>query len=162
MSGTIEEKITAVVKPLVESMDGELWGVRFRRGHDRAVLQIFVESKEGVSADKCGELMDMISPALDVEDIISPAYTLEVSSPGLDRILFTLEQAQKYIGSIIRLEMRIPTQGRHSLTGQLMSISEDGILSVKDNVAGVMEVAFSNISIVRVVPQFPEKHKKPN
>ena len=161
MSGTIEEKITAVVKPLVESMDVSLWGVRFRRGHERAVLQIFVESEDGVSADKCGELMDMISPALDVEDIIAQAYTLEVSSPGLDRILFTLEQAKAYVTNTVRAEMRIPTQGRHSVTGVLEEVSDDGILKITDRVQGLMEISFLNISTVRVVPQFPDKSKKP-
>ena len=99
MAGTIEEKVAELVTPLVESMD--LTGLRLRGGNDHAMWQVFVDSEQGVSADKCGELMDVLSPALDAADLIAPKYTLEVSSPGLDRILFTLEQAKAYTGKTV-------------------------------------------------------------
>ena len=54
MAGTIEEKVTELVTPLVESMDVKVWGIRYRGGSDHAVLQVFIDSEEGVSADKCG------------------------------------------------------------------------------------------------------------
>ena len=57
--------------------------------------------------------------------------------------------------------MRIPTQGRHSVTGVLEEVSDDGILKITDRVQGLMEISFLNISTVRVVPQFPDKSKKP-
>ena len=59
MAGTIEEKVAELVTPLVESMDLTVWGIRFRGGNDHAMLQVFVDSEQGVSADKCGELMDI-------------------------------------------------------------------------------------------------------
>ena len=100
--------------------------------------------------------MDVISPALDAADLIGPKYMLEVSSPGLDRILFTLEQAKKYVGSQIKAELRIPTQGRHKLQGLLTEVTDDGLLKIQD----LMEVAFTNISVARVVPEFPSNNKK--
>ena len=72
MAGTIEEKVTELVTPLVESMDVKVWGIRYRGGNDHAVLQVFIDSEEGVSADKCGEIMDVLSPALDAADLIAP------------------------------------------------------------------------------------------
>ena len=57
MAGTIEEKVTELVTPLVESMDVKVWGIRYRGGNDHVVLQVFIDSEEGVSADKCGEIM---------------------------------------------------------------------------------------------------------
>ncbi|MGN1280432.1 MAG: ribosome maturation factor RimP [Succinivibrio sp.] len=160
MSGTIEEKVTELVTPLVESLDLKVWGIRFRGGNDHAMLQVFVDSEEGVSADKCGELMDVLSPALDTADLISPKYTLEVSSPGLDRILFTLEQAQAYTGKTVKAELRIPTQGRKKLQGVLEEVTDDGMLKINDKLSGVVEVAFSNISTARLVPEFPDNNKK--
>ena len=160
MAGTIEEKVTELVTPLVESMDVKVWGIRYRGGSDHAVLQVFIDSEEGVSADKCGEIMDVLSPALDAADLIAPKYTLEVSSPGLDRILFTLEQTRAYVGKTVKAELRMPTQGRHKLQGILESVSEDGMLKINDKVSGEMEVAFSNISTARVVPEFPQNNKK--
>ncbi len=160
MAGTIEEKVTELVTPLVESMDVEVWGIRYRGGNDHATLQVFIDSAEGVSADKCGEIMDVLSPALDAADLIAPKYTLEVSSPGLDRILFTLEQTKSYVGKLVKAELRMPTQGRHKLQGILESVSDDGILKINDKVSGDIEVAFSNISTARVVPEFPQNNKK--
>ena len=101
MAGTIEEKIDELVRPLIEASELILWGVRYRGGRDSALLQIFIDSKDGVSADTCGDITNMLSPALDAADIIAPAYILEVSSPGFDRILFTLDQARAYIGKKI-------------------------------------------------------------
>ena len=160
MAGTIEEKVAELITPLVESMGLELWGIRFHGGSDHATLQVFLESDEGVSADKCGEIMDVVSPALDAADLIAPKYLLEVSSPGLDRILFTLEQAKKYVDHTIKAELRIPTQGRHKLQGKLVAVSDDGLLTIEDNLSGAMEVAFANVAQARVVPEFPSNNKK--
>lgn|SRR5574344_1206336 len=160
MAGTIEEKVTELVTPLVESMGASLWGIRFRGGDDHAKLQVFLDSKEGVSAELCGDILKVISPALDTADLIASKYKLEVSSPGLDRILFTLEQAKAYVGKTIKAELRIPTQGRHKLQGTLEEAADDGMLKINDKISGLIEVAFSNISTARVVPEFPSNNKK--
>jgi ribosome maturation factor RimP len=159
MAGTVEEKVREVVAPLVESMGLELWGIRYRGGRDHGVLQIFVDSDEGVSADKCGDLADLISPALDVADPIGPAYTLEVSSPGLDRILFTQEQAARYVGSQVKAELRIPQEGRRRIQGTLKSAG-GGMASIEEPGGAVFEAAFSNISVMRAVPVFKNNTKK--
>ena len=161
MAGTIEEKITELVTPLIESMDVQVWGIKYRCGNDHAPLQVFIDTVDGVSADKCGEVMDVLSPALDAADLISPKYTLEVSSPGLDRILFTLEQAKACLGQTIKAELRIPAQGRHKLQGKLEEVNDaDGILKIDDKISGLFEVAFANIATARVVPEFPSNNKK--
>ena len=90
----------------------------------------------------------------------APKYTLEVSSPGLDRILFTLEQAKAYTGKTVKAELRIPTQGRHKLQGTLDEVTDDGMLKINDKISGLIEVAFSNVSTARVVPEFPTNNKK--
>ncbi|MGN0915294.1 MAG: ribosome maturation factor RimP [Succinivibrio sp.] len=159
MSGTIEEKITQIVTPAIESMGLSLWGIRYHGSRDHATLQIFIESDDGVSADKCGEVMDLLSPALDAEDLIASRYTLEVSSPGLDRILFTLEQAKAYEGKTVKAELRIPSMGRKKLQGRLNKVGDDGILVIEDTLSGPVEVAFANAQSVRVVPEFPSNNK---
>lgn len=160
MAGTIEEKVAQLVTPLIESMGVEVWGIRYHGGNDHAILQVFIESEDGVNADKCGEIMDVLSPALDTADLISPKYTLEVSSPGLDRILFTLEQAKSYVGKTVKAELRIPMQGRHKLQGTLTEITEDGLVKIDDKISGLMEISFANVSVARVVPEFPSNSKK--
>ena len=161
MAGTIEEKIDALVRPLIESSDLTLWGVKYRGGRDNGLLQIFIDSKEGVTADICSDISNLITPALDAEDIIASSYILEVSSPGFDRILFTLDQAKNYIGKKIKVEMRIPQQGRRKFEGELEEVGADNSLKINDKLAGQIEIAFSNVSLARLVPEFPKVNKKP-
>lgn len=161
MAGTIEEKIDELVRPLIEASELILWGVRYRGGRDSALLQIFIDSKDGVSADTCGDITNMLSPALDAADIIAPAYILEVSSPGFDRILFTLDQARAYIGKKIKAEVRIPVGGRRKFEGVLEEVTEDNSLKINDKISGQVEIAFSNISVARLVPEFSQTGKKP-
>lgn len=155
----IEEKVREIVQPFIEAADLELWGIRYRGGRDHAVLQIYVEGPQGVSIDQCGELSNLISPALDVADPIAPKYTLEISSPGMDRILFTPEQASRYVGQEIKVELRIPASGKRKFTAVLTAVN-DGILkfSLEDGI--LIDVAFSNVLLARVVPVFPSKDKK--
>ena len=159
MSGTIEQRVRELVEPLITSMDLQLWGVRYRGGRDHAILQIFIESQEGINADICGDVTNMISPALDAADIINPAYTLEVSSPGLDRILFTKEQALLYVGKKVKLELTLALQSRRKFEGTLVSIDEDTLV-LDDKLSGNVTLAFSNIALMRVVPEFNKKKKK--
>lgn len=156
MAGTIEDRIYELVTPLIESMGVSVWGIRYRGGHDHAVLQVFIESDDGVSADLCGDVTHVISPALDAADIIAPAYTLEVSSPGLDRILFNKDQALDYVDSRIKVEVRIPMQGKRKFDGKLLSVDESGTIKMLDAHLGEVEIAFANISIARVVPVFKD------
>ncbi len=161
MAGTIEDRITALVQPLIESMDVTLWGVRYRGGRDHAVLQIFIDRPQGVDVDLCGDVTAMLSPALDASDIIVPSYTLEVSSPGLDRILFTKEQATAYVGETVRAELKIPVQGRRKLTGVLSALQEDGTLTLEDKQSGSIKLAFENVALMRLVPDFTNNRKQP-
>ena len=160
MAGTVEERVREIVSPLIESMGLELWGIRYRGGRDHGVLQIFVDSEDGVNADKCGELADLISPALDVADPIGPAYTLEVSSPGMDRILFTRDQALRYVGELVKAELRIPQDGRRRIQGTLNGIGDDGMVVIEEDGGAQIEAAFSNIAVMRAVPVFKQNSKK--
>lgn len=160
MAGTIEEKLTELVEPLIGSLGLSLWGMRFHGGHDHAVLQIYVDAEGGVNADQCGEVVDTLSPALDAADLIAPAYTLEVSSPGLDRILFTSEQFKQYVSKEIKVELKLPVLNRRKFTGVLMDAGDDGVFRLDDKDAGEVELAFANVATARVVPVFPQKGRK--
>lgn len=154
MAGTIEDKIKDLVLPLITAQGAELWGVRYRGGRDHALLQIFIDKEGGADVDLCGDITALISPALDAADLIAPAYTLEVSSPGLDRILFTKEQASGCVGTVVRAEVRIPVQGRRKFKGVLTAFAEDGTCTINDALAGEVRLAFENIALMRVVPDF--------
>ncbi len=158
----IEEKVREIALPFIEAANLELWGIRYRGGRDHAVLQIFVEGPNGVGVDECGELSNLISPALDVADPIAPKYTLEISSPGMDRILFTEDQAARFVGSQVKFELQIAQDGKRKFTATLQKV-EDGVLTVLTEDSLTLDIAFANILLARLVPVFENpKDKKGN
>ena len=87
-----EERLTDLLAPTVESLGFELWGVELLSPNRRPTLRVFIESGDGVTVDNCAEVSRHLGSVLDVEDPITGEYTLEVSSPGIDRLLFKAAQ----------------------------------------------------------------------
>jgi ribosome maturation factor RimP len=92
-----EEELREMIAPAIEAMDLALWGLEYSAQGRHSVLRIYIDNVNGVSVDDCASVSRQVSAIMDVEDPISQEYTLEVSSPGMDRPLFTLEQFRKYI-----------------------------------------------------------------
>lgn len=155
MAGSFDQKLRELIEPIVQSYGYDLWGMRYRAGRGNAHLQIFIEGENGVDVSVCGDITNALSPVLDSADLIDSAYILEVSSPGIDRILFTKEQLALYIGSEIRAELKIAVQGRRRFEGRLESCSEDGSFVIFDkNLNAPAEIAFDNVATARLVPDF--------
>ena len=155
MAGSLEQKLHELVAPIVASYGLTLWGLRYRQGSSSAHLQIFVEGEDGVDADVCGEITNALYPLLDSADLIDPAYILEVSSPGLDRILFTQDQLHQSLGQEVTLSLKMASENRKKLQGKLMAVEEDGSIVIHDKSADKdFVVAYENISLARIVPDF--------
>lgn len=140
-----------LIDPVVVAAGCELWGVElFRRGH-RSLLRIYIDSERGVSLADCERVSRDVTGVLDVEDPIRGPYDLEVSSPGLDRPLFTLAQVRRYAGREIRLRLRVKLQGHRQLLGTVQRVDEDGVVIA---VAGAdIEVKWDMVDRARLVPQ---------
>ncbi|NAU77957.1 ribosome maturation factor RimP, partial [Klebsiella pneumoniae] len=85
---TLEQKLTAMVSAPVEALGFEFVGLEFIRGRV-STLRIYIDSEEGITVDDCADVSHQVSAVLDVEDPIQTFYNLEISSPGLERPLFT-------------------------------------------------------------------------
>ena len=116
------EELTA---PIVESFGLELWGIEYAPVGGSALLRVFIDSPRGVTLKDCAAVSDQLSAVLDVEDPIPEAYRLEVSSPGLDRVLFKPEQFRRYSGERVKVRLRWPVEGRRNLSGVLQDCSEE-------------------------------------
>jgi ribosome maturation factor RimP len=98
------------------------------------VVRIYIDHPDGINVDDCAKVSRQVSSVFDVEDPIMGEYTLEVSSPGMDRPLFRLEQYQQYIGEQVKIRLRSPFDGRRNFTGQLTAIEgDDVVVTVEDN-----------------------------
>lgn len=132
------EKIRGIVEPVVAALGLRLWGIEYLGQGRHTLLRVYIDRDEGVGIEDCAETSRQISSILDVEDPITGEYTLEVSSPGLDRALFTLDQYRDYTGALVRLRLNSNFEGRRNFQGRLKAVIDDELVIV----SGEDELAF--------------------
>lgn len=119
------EQIAELIAPTVEALGLELWGIELQQQGKYSLLRIYIENREdGVGIEDCEKVSRQVSALLDVEDPISGEYTLEVSSPGMDRPLFTAEQFGLYVGETVNVRLRTAMQGRRKFKGVIERVNE--------------------------------------
>lgn len=122
-----ETLIAEMITPTVNALGLELWGVEQITQGKFSILRVYIENEQGITVDDCAQVSRQISSLLDVEDPIPGEYTLEVSSPGLDRPLFYLEQYEQHIGNEVNLRLRTPLAGRRKFKGRIVEIKEGSV-----------------------------------
>lgn len=147
------DKLTRLVEPVVLGLGFELVGVEFDP-HQR-ILRVYIDAENGVVVDDCSKVSHQLSGLLDVEDPIPGNYHLEVSSPGMDRPLFTLAHFERFAGSMARVQLTRPIEGRRRFKAVLSGVEGDKVL-LQD---GEMRIAipFDSIEKARIVPDFEIK-----
>ena len=146
------EDLEVLLSPVVREQGCELWGLEFSMHGRRSVLRLFIDKSEGVTLEDCERVSRQVSAVLDVEDPIASAYTLEVSSPGMDRPLFRFEQYGQYVGQPIAVRLRVPYQGRRCFQGWLTGIEEGDIVLRVDDTEYLLP--YESIDKAHVVPVF--------
>ena len=148
-------RIQTLEQPIQEVVNGlgfELWGIEFLPQGRHSVLRVYIEHENGVTVDDCAKVSHQVSALLDVEDVIRGEYMLEISSPGLDRLLFKPDQYLHYCGDILQLSLKAPIEGSSKVKGELLRVDTDRILVKTDT--GELPVGFDQIQKARLVPQF--------
>jgi ribosome maturation factor RimP len=146
------KQLEELIKPAIDSLGLELWGVEFQSAGKRSTLRIFIDGPEGVTVDDCARVSHQVSGILDVEDPITEQYLLEVSSPGMDRPLYNLAQYQAYVGHVLEVKLRVPFEGRRRFKGILNGVEGDEILLVVEDNEYLLPIDY--IDRARLVPQF--------
>ncbi|MFT6679995.1 MAG: ribosome maturation factor RimP [Haliea salexigens] len=123
-----QQELQALLEPTVVALGFDLWGIEYAAQGKHSVLRIFIDAQSGVTVDDCAAVSAQVSAVLDVEDPITGEYTLEVSSPGVDRLLFRLEQFPPFFGEWIEVRLRRPFEGRRNFKGILQSIEGDEVV----------------------------------
>ena len=127
------EQLQAMLAPVVESLGYECWGVEFISQGRHSLLRVYIDHANGILVDDCEAVSRQVSAVLDVEDPISSEYTLEVSSPGMDRPLFTLEQFAKHVGEQVKIKLRSPFDGRRNFQGLLRGVEDQDVVVLVDD-----------------------------
>ncbi len=145
------EQITEMLAPAVAALDLELLGVEYRPSSHAGLLRLYIDAPgRAVGIDDCERVSREVSALLDVNDPISGQYTLEVSSPGLDRPLFTVEQVARHLGAEARFSLNLPQDGRRRLQGTITGVEGDSVVLDVEGVS--WRVAFDNVERARLVP----------
>lgn len=155
-------QIATLLAPTIESLGLELLGAEYLPAPGSAVLRLYIDVPTGeagepgharmVGIEDCEAVSREVSAQLDVADPISGNYTLEVSSPGLERPLFTPAQFARFIGEQARVGLKLPQDGRRKLQGAIQAVEGDRIEFGLDGKPFV--VAFDNIDKARLVPDW--------
>jgi len=147
------QSLVDLVRGVVEPMGYELVGVeQTPQGGGSELLRVYIDKASGIRLEDCTAVSHQLSGVLDVEDPIAGEYTLEVSSPGLDRPLFELAHFQQFAGSQAKLKLGRALDGRRNFRGQLVGVEDDDVLMLVDG--ETYRLPFGQIESARLVPQF--------
>ncbi|WP_273402346.1 ribosome maturation factor RimP [Actinobacillus porcinus] len=149
---TLEQNLKEMLTPAIEDLGCELWGIECQRAGRFMTVRLFIDKEGGVGIEDCADVSRQVSAILDVEDPIADKYNLEVSSPGLDRPLFTLAQFERFVGQDVSIHLRIPVADRRKWQGKLEKVDNDMITLVVDGQEQVF--VFGNVQKANVVPKF--------
>ena len=120
MTVTLRERLIALIEPVLAQLGYELVELEYAAGRTSAVVRIFIDQPAGISVDDCERVSRDVAALLDVDDPIPTAYTLEVSSPGVNRRLARPEHYARYVGQRIRVRTVVPLDGRRNFLGELL------------------------------------------
>jgi len=145
----VSDRMKHLIEAPIESLGYELLGVEYIKNGRDTVLRIYIDSSQGISIEDCERVSHQVSGILEVEDPISTAYSLEVSSPGFDRPLFKEKDFVRFAGAEAKVSMKLPVQGRRNFKGMLEGFSDGNILIEVDG--EVYELPLTKLAKARLV-----------
>jgi ribosome maturation factor RimP len=158
MTSSVRERLVELVEPLLERLGYEMVDLEFAGGRGSAMLRVFIDRETGVGIEDCEAVSREVSALLDVHDPVPTGYRLEVSTPGLDRVLRTPAHYARFAGAQVAVELAVPREGRRRYTGRLVQSDANGLELMVDGT----QVAFPYREVfrTRLVPEWPEKSVK--
>jgi ribosome maturation factor RimP len=150
MVSTLRNRLIELAEPLLDRLGYELVEIEFAPGRSHSMLRVFLDQPQGIGVEDCERASRELSALFDVEDPIPTAYTLEVSSPGLDRVLRLPVHFARFVGERIHAELRVARVGRRNFTGKLSAVNEAGFeMNVDGN---LVSIEFAQLEKARLAP----------
>lgn len=148
--GSIAERARAVVEPIIESLGYEVVDVVFVKEGPQRILRITIDHPDGIDLDACTRVSEAIDAPLDEADPIPGSYSLEVSSPGLDRPLYKPQHFERFAGREVEVRTYAPIDGRKNWRGILVGLQGDELALQVDGAE--VRLPFDQVSRARLVP----------
>lgn len=147
------EELSQLLEPAIADLGLELVGIEFSPNSGSSLLRVYIDEPErGITIDDCERASREISALLDVNDPVAGRYTLEVSSPGLERPLFTPAHFGRFAGEQVRINVNLPIDGRRRFQGRIDAVDADRVTIDQDGKP--LEIAHANIAKARLVPDY--------
>ncbi len=151
--GRATDRLTTLVESAVRALGYELVGVEHLSHGKHSIVRVFIDSERGITLADCERASHQISGVLDVEDPIRGQYNLEVSSPGLDRPLFTVEHYARFLGEKVKIRLRLAINGRRKFTGRIQKV-ENGVITIVDDADQEFELTVDDVEKANLVPDY--------
>jgi ribosome maturation factor RimP len=151
MNEMVAERVWEIAEPLVTHEGLEMVDVEFRRESRGTILRLYLDREGGVSLDDLSRVSRQLGDLLDVHDAVPGPYTLEVSSPGINRRLRRPEHFRRYLGKRVRVRTAGPVAGRRGFVGTLQSVDAEGIVVEEEAVSH--RIRFIEIAQANYEPQ---------
>ena len=152
------DRLHIQIEPTVAGLGYELLGIERGRANGEQLLRLYIDQAAGITVDDCERVSRQVTDLIDAEQLISGDYTLEVSSPGIDRPLFTLDQHQRYIGQQVLVRLRTPLDGRRRLQGVLRAVAPAALVIEVDD--ATIEVPYREVDRSKLVPDWPAPNNR--
>lgn len=149
------EQLSELLAPSIEALGYELVGVEYHPNSVNALVRVYIDKEDGITLDDCVMVNDQVSGVLDVEDPIPGKYTLEISSPGLDRPLFTIRDFERFIGSQAKIRISRPINRQRNFKGEIVAVNET-LITICDSDGKQTELAINHIEVARLIPTFED------
>ncbi len=154
----LEERLSSLIAPAVQSVGCELWHLELEgQGHHQR-LRIYIDALAGVRLEDCERVSREVSALLDVDDPIHGSYELEVSSPGMDRLLVRPEHFERYLGQEAKFVLREPFEGARKWRGSLAGVEGGAVRIVSEG--RELSLALNNVVRARLVPAYERELQK--
>ncbi|NND60411.1 MAG: ribosome maturation factor RimP [Gammaproteobacteria bacterium] len=151
------ETLLELIEPAVEALGYELVDIDYRTGGN-GLLRLYIDKADGISLDDCERVSHEISTLMDVEDPIPEHYTLEVSSPGVNRVLRKPNHFSDFAGNRIKVELKTLHEGRRRYVGRLLGVDGEEIIVETDE--GTVRVPLSSIHRTRLAPELQAQRNR--
>ena len=154
------EEYKNIIEPIVNRNNCILWGIEILRGKRRTTLRVFIDSREDVDINDCENVSKDLNYEPMLDSTLGEDYILEVSTPGVDRKFFNINQLNDYIGMELEFKTRELIQGKRKFSGKL-SECDDSFFSIKNtNKPNVMKFKFTDIDICKLKPNYNDLIKE--
>jgi ribosome maturation factor RimP len=151
------QQLVQMLEPAVAGLGFELADLEMHVGKGRQLLRVFIDADGGVTVDDCEAVSRQVSSVLDVADVIPGNYTLEVSSPGLDRRLVKPAHFERHTGAQVQVQLRRIIDGRRRVRGILVDRNDERLSLKCDN--DIQSFPVADVESVRLVPDFGKAAK---